>query len=1546
MSVTERDYAGAAFRSLIRFPDVDKIIPANSTIQSASLTLSFVNYNQPVLIQACFVTRRWDYLPNPALYNPDKATTGWRQSSLGKNWTQLGGWADCSPDVNIRCLNGSVYQTSSAYNGSNALMRRPALSIEYSAPGTPPNTPADLKPFPYTLGKSPRTWWVGPAGNDDLNSGHFDSPFKTPRKAIFEASPWDVVLLRTGVYPGALQVDKPGLTISSGPREWAVIASPLTDPQNAVNVFTLRPGADYGTLSNLEITGGFYYGKCVMFFTSWENYGPMALRVSNATAPSHWTFSNVRIHGTGSSGVKLTMKANNNTFSRVEVFNTGTRYRVGGHGIEAVQAYDTVVRDCYLHDIPAAGVHLAGGTARTLLERNFVARTNFGFNLGFDTEYEYMDPFNNPKLCESVNTTARNNIIAATYMAGMNVWAGCNVVIAHNTLWQVQENAQNAILLNVMSHTTPNSTILSKSANVTIWANLLVRGPMARYGPIVDIREDGLDPGSTLVMAYNVYRDQDGSRVFLEDERNATRFTGNHTAWAAHCRDALGQAACDLGSADADPLLDPAFTPLGCSPALRRANRTAPGGRVLVTDDFHGRARPAAPRLFDSGAVQTGATGPGKAVPPAFPWSTRAPFAGIGVRPGYGREWPYDWWQTRPCKDLMVDPSNGSDYQAWNRDSNYTTFRTVSKALELINQCDRILLRGGKNHTGGWGIYRPNVTITTHPADLPKRATVLCKDTGSTPCIRSGDGFYGGAAYINLTNFDILMTGSASGSCIHLNEGSAGGTSAYWSWYLTNANRTAGRYSTIRLLNLINCGLHGIKLSTFVRSVQITQNNFISPSETGIEVRGGGDLRISLNRILDPGSTGIRLGGGARDCVVERNYIRNYGDRGILLGSDNTEVQYMDVDWARTQSPPSWHDNINSLVRNNIIDGGAGAGIGFYSARDAVVVHNTFLNVAKSMQAGVLGNISPKLLAPTWQVGEPNRNIVFKNNIVTLGGDTEYNLMIEMRIMQADVVNQRINWTRADATCPVTGHHHHHHHRRLLASLDPTAADDSSSEATAARAAASQYPLQAPQSNEEEEEGALEGSEVAVGGSQGAAAAQRRRLGGLSFAQAFVNKPGTADRNPDGSCPLFPPDHEWYRDVSQLPLHPNGDAIKTRIHPTRTLHADWGGGEMRGGKFMLYGIPYITVDSRTQPMVPLVFSKGAYSDESDIQAGYPFPAPAPVEGAWTNCPDATCGGDRHVLVIDNATCLLYETWRTFPPALTASGQWEAMIVARFNLSQNALGRPLGWTSSDAAGLAVLPGLVRWDEVMVKGEINHAIRFTGPNSRRAYAPPATHFAPAGYSGPDAPYMGLRVRLRASYDCGPLKHVARVFCTALKKYGGIFADNGSPWFFTGEANANWGSVLDQIGDISRINATDMEILDSGCVCTDIECRLAECGGVPNIDPSALSVYAAMANTSDMAFANNIYYKPPGLPARYVDRRAPPLGPGYDGDLGGWKNYTGGDRGSFEADPRIDPASFKPRQGSPAIAAVPRLASADRDYANRPRAGNLTDAGAMLA
>ncbi|KAG2453896.1 hypothetical protein HYH02_002102 [Chlamydomonas schloesseri] len=1636
------------YRTLLRFHRLSRVVPPGAAVTGAELTLTFINYggasgNAAVQIEGCFMTKAWAHLNE----NPYKGT-GWRYarydapSAASVPWAQPGAWADCSPAAAIsfvlpangaygyvsqtiplppaivaswianngaanygvlfRATNGSVSLITSQWRKDAPALRRPALSVTYSTdPATPQPTPLSGPPLAITT--MPRTWWVDPAGSDEAGSGHPDSPFKTPAKALFEAWPGDKIYMRTGVYPGSLQVTRPRITMQSAPGHWAVVALPRDDPQAAVNVITLRPGADGGVLSNFEITGGFYYG--VMFFTSWENYGAMADRVARGAAPSGWTLSNLsaayplptcphptppRAHARAMAAAGSTtraaaassevMKASNNTFANLEVFNTGARWRLGGHGIEAVQAYDITVRDCYFHDIPGAAVHLAGGTARALLERNFVTRTNFGFNLGFATEYEYMDPIHNPALYESINATARNNIIAATNNAGINVWASLGAVVAHNTLWQAAEGAQSAVLVNAYSHDyTPSGPVLTSCSRLTVWGNLLVRSTAARAGPVFQIRAAGLDPNSPLVMGGNLYYDQDGvgpvpfvwgNGAMLEDERaGGLAFVGNATGWAAHCATALGQAAtCDLGSLEANPRLDAAFAPLQpCSPALGRAPALLPSaGAAVVADDFHGRSRVAAAAGagaagggaaggFDAGAVQAGAAGPTKPMPAPVPLALAAapaPFMGVGPGPAYDKQWPYDFWRTRACKDLVVDAVGGSDWQSWKADSSYGPFKTVGKALELINQCDRILLRAGQTHVGPFAIYRPNVTITTHPADLAAgsgRAVVTCPAaTGATPCIRTGEGLYGGAAAVQLTNFNVVMAAGTTGSCIHFNEGAGSGSSAYWAFYLASTGKAAAAptHSVISDMALTNCGMHGVKLSTFVRKVRLEGLAITNPKGAGIEVRGGGDLVIARKTITGAVDTAVRLGGGARNCLVERNLIKDFGGRGILLGSDNTEVAYMDVDWAAYGSAGgSWHDNINTLVRNNILHGGAGAGIAFYSARDATVVHNTLIGVAATMQAGVLLNVSPKQLGPTWEVGAPNTNITFKNNVVTLGGDASSTLMVESRLLQGSTYNRQLALNAPAGTCPA---------RRL-------AAASSSASSTSLRGGA------APQGRRMLRAAAAAAAATATisadptGGIQQQQHYRRRQRQllstGLPFAKAMQDATGEQGRNPDGSCPLYPATHAWHQDVSSLPVHPNSQSIKLNIGGTGShLHADFGGGYGSGANRIYYGIPYVVVDS-SKPNGPgltqINIGPAGYPAESDSSpAGWPIPPTAPVEGAYANCPPASCGGDRHILVVDNATCLLNEAWRAVPPALTGTGAWQADIVARFNVSRERLERPLGWSSADAAGLAILPGLVRYEEI-VKGSIDHAIRFTGPNSRAAYAPPASHFA-ATSTSPDAPWMGMRVRLNSSFDCAPLKRAARIFCVALQKYGAVFADNGSPWYFSGEATASWESsgVLSELYDISSIPSAFMEVLDTGCLCLDADCTVSECGGVPGVDPAGLPVYPAVAApaSANMHFANNVYFKP-GSPAaaRYIDRAVAPFGAGYSGGLAGWQ-AAGYESGSTDAaDPAIDPAKgYKPAAGSPAVGSVPVLAEACEDYNGAPRGapGGATDAGAVLA
>lgn len=273
---------------------------------------------------------------------------------------------------------------------------------------------------------------------------------------------------------------------------------------------------------------------------------------------------------------------------------------------------------------------------------------------------------------------------------------------------------------------------------------------------------------------------------------------------------------------------------------------------------------------------------------------------------------------------------------------------------------------------------------------------------------------------------------------------------------------------------------------------------------------------------------------------------------------------------------------------------------------------------------------------------------------------------------------------------------------------------------------------------------------------------------------------------------VFPADNPWNTDISGYPVHPNSANFIASIGLNTGLHADfgtvWNGAPN--------GIPYVTVGG-SQPRVPITFT--AYGNESD-PGPYPVPPDAPIEGG----PNGT--GDRHVIVVDTENRLLYEMFRAFPDG---QGGWRCDSGAVFDLRSNAQ-RPAGWTSADAAGLPILPGLVRYDEAVVQGEIRHALRFTVQRSQRARIEPARHWASSDTS-PDRPPMGLRVRLKASVDLSGFPPEVQVILTALKRYGMIVADNGSNWFVSGAPDPRWSDS--NLATLSRIKGSDLEAVYTG-------------------------------------------------------------------------------------------------------------------------------------
>jgi hypothetical protein len=299
-------------------------------------------------------------------------------------------------------------------------------------------------------------------------------------------------------------------------------------------------------------------------------------------------------------------------------------------------------------------------------------------------------------------------------------------------------------------------------------------------------------------------------------------------------------------------------------------------------------------------------------------------------------------------------------------------------------------------------------------------------------------------------------------------------------------------------------------------------------------------------------------------------------------------------------------------------------------------------------------------------------------------------------------------------------------------------------------------------------------------------------LGAVLLSAVVIAAPAPGRPLPSApKCRLFPPSSHWNQPVDRLPVHPRSAAIVTSIGLGDHLHADFGSGVYDGRPI---GIPYTTV-RRGQRRVPVSFE---YADESD-SGPYPIPRNAPVEGGRGS------GGDRHVIVVDRSRCRLYELFAAYP--LGGGARWRAGSGAAWSLRSNRM-RPRGWTSADAAGLPILPGLARYHEVR-RGSIDHALRFTTRRTRRAFVYPARHFA-SSLTDPDLPAMGQRLRLKRGYDISRFPRQARVVLRALKRYGMILADNGAPWYLSGAPSSGWDN--DDLHSLHLVPGHAFEVVDS--------------------------------------------------------------------------------------------------------------------------------------
>ncbi|HEY7095697.1 MAG TPA: hypothetical protein VH437_03170 [Terriglobales bacterium] len=328
--------------------------------------------------------------------------------------------------------------------------------------------------------------------------------------------------------------------------------------------------------------------------------------------------------------------------------------------------------------------------------------------------------------------------------------------------------------------------------------------------------------------------------------------------------------------------------------------------------------------------------------------------------------------------------------------------------------------------------------------------------------------------------------------------------------------------------------------------------------------------------------------------------------------------------------------------------------------------------------------------------------------------------------------------------------------------------------------------------------------------------------------------------NLNGFVP-FPSDSLWNKDISASAVDPNSSAIINFIGGSVGLHADFGSGQYQGSNI---GIPYVVV-SGSQGLVNVDFS--AYGDESD-PGPMPVPANGPIEG------DPNPGsGDRHVLVLDNSNCFLYELYSSYP---NGDGTWSAGSAAVWDLLSKQQ-RPWTWTSADAAGLPIFPGLVRYDEVAA-GEIRHAIRFTVSQSRAAFTPPASHWASSTTSS-SAPPMGMRLRLKNSFDISHYSASNQVILTAMKKYGLILADNGSSMYISGAPDNRWNN--DDLHNLSAVTASDFEVVEMNPVYTPGNVPQGTAPAINSLsaNPATIAAGSSSTLTLDVSEASYLIVSP---------------------------------------------------------------------------------------
>jgi hypothetical protein len=317
----------------------------------------------------------------------------------------------------------------------------------------------------------------------------------------------------------------------------------------------------------------------------------------------------------------------------------------------------------------------------------------------------------------------------------------------------------------------------------------------------------------------------------------------------------------------------------------------------------------------------------------------------------------------------------------------------------------------------------------------------------------------------------------------------------------------------------------------------------------------------------------------------------------------------------------------------------------------------------------------------------------------------------------------------------------------------------------------------------------------------------------------------------------FPADNLWNQNIANAPVDPNSAAIINFIGGTDPVHPDFGAGQFDGS---IIGIPYFVVGAS---QAPVAISLTDFADESD-----PGPMPVPANALVEGDPNPE-DGDRHTLVVDNISCWLYELYNAVPQS---DGSWSAASTAVWDLTADGQ-RPLTWTSADAGGLSIFAGLARYDEVAA-GEIKHALRITLQNSRAAFVPPASHWA-ANSTDPNAAPMGMRLRLKSSFDISGFSASNQVILKALQQYGAIMADNGSNMFISGAPDDRWNN--DDLHNLDQVTAADFEVVKMGTVYTQSNLPTGSAPTITGFTASTSTVSAGTAVTLNWNVTGASYF-----------------------------------------------------------------------------------------